>query len=248
MVGPGERNGMERVKPMSSYQLSWQTSVEKMFLLGLWRGFHFMIEAVISRVTVTVRAPSQKSNTPHSPRKVMIRVHRITPRVKARPHRPHHTSHSPRSCHPYERLHGQDLQPKVAHHLPPDTRAATPHFYPYIRWLAAEWRSTQPATSRAPEGEKKLSLLVFLSHFPGNLLFGSHFFPEKRKKMFIESFKVESPNVKYTENEIHSVYDYETTELVHENRNGTYQWVVKPKTVKYEFRTDAHVPKLGLAS
>ena len=121
MVGPGERNGMERVKPMSSYQLSWQTSVEKMFLLGLWRGFHFMIEAVISRVTVTVRAPSQKSNTPHCPRKVMIRVHRITPRVKARPHRPHHTSHSPRSCHPYERLHGQDLQPKVSHHSPPDT-------------------------------------------------------------------------------------------------------------------------------
>lgn len=66
--------------------------------------------------------------------------------------------------------------------------------------------------------------------------------------MFIESFKVESPNVKYTDNEIHSVYNYETTELVHENRNGTYQWVVKPKTVKYEFRTDAHVPKLGLAS
>ncbi|GAB2239010.1 hypothetical protein Droror1_Dr00024923 [Drosera rotundifolia] len=40
----------------------------------------------------------------------------------------------------------------------------------------------------------------------------------------------ESPNVKYTESEIHSVYDYETTELVHEPRNGVYQWVVKPKT------------------
>lgn len=66
--------------------------------------------------------------------------------------------------------------------------------------------------------------------------------------MFIESFKVESPNVKYTENEIQSVYNYETTELVHENKNGTYQWVVKPKTVKYEFKTDTHVPKLGLES
>ena len=65
--------------------------------------------------------------------------------------------------------------------------------------------------------------------------------------MFIESFKVESPNVKYTENEIHSVYNYDTTELVHENRNGTYQWIVKPKTVKYEFKTDIHVPKLGFA-
>lgn len=65
--------------------------------------------------------------------------------------------------------------------------------------------------------------------------------------MFIESFKVESPNVNYSENEIHSVYDYETTELVHENRNGTYQWIVKPKTVKYEFKTDTRVPKLGFA-
>jgi len=64
--------------------------------------------------------------------------------------------------------------------------------------------------------------------------------------MFIESFKVESPNVKYTESEIESVYNYETTELVHENKNGTYQWVVKPKTVKYEFKTNTHVPKLGL--
>ena len=64
--------------------------------------------------------------------------------------------------------------------------------------------------------------------------------------MFIESFKVESPNVKYTETEIQSVYNYETTELVHENKNGTYQWVVKPKTVKYEFKTNTHVPKLGL--
>ncbi|PNX54437.1 inositol-3-phosphate synthase-like protein, partial [Trifolium pratense] len=64
--------------------------------------------------------------------------------------------------------------------------------------------------------------------------------------MFIENFKVESPNVKYTETEIQSVYNYETTELVHENRNGTYQWIVKPKTVKYEFKTDIKVPKLGV--
>ena len=64
-------------------------------------------------------------------------------------------------------------------------------------------------------------------------------------KMFIESFKVESPNVTYTDHEIQSVYSYETTELVHVNRNGTYEWVLKPKTVKYEFKTDIHVPKLG---
>ena len=63
--------------------------------------------------------------------------------------------------------------------------------------------------------------------------------------MFIESFKVESPNVKYSEDEIHSVYDYDTTELVHEEKNGAYQWVVRPKTVKYEFKTQTNVPKLG---
>ncbi|KAL2332777.1 hypothetical protein Fmac_013990 [Flemingia macrophylla] len=63
--------------------------------------------------------------------------------------------------------------------------------------------------------------------------------------MFIDNFKVESPNVKYNETEIQSVYNYETTELVHENRNGTYQWIVKPKSVKYEFKTSTHIPKLG---
>ncbi|KAL8110760.1 hypothetical protein AgCh_026487 [Apium graveolens] len=64
--------------------------------------------------------------------------------------------------------------------------------------------------------------------------------------MFIESFKVDSPNVKYSETEIGSVYNYETTELVHENRDGKYRWIVKPKTVKYELKTDLHVPKLGV--
>ncbi|GAB4847309.1 Inositol-3-phosphate synthase [Ancistrocladus abbreviatus] len=64
--------------------------------------------------------------------------------------------------------------------------------------------------------------------------------------MFIESFKVESPNVKYTENEIHSLCNYETTELVHEPRNGAYQWFVKPKNVHYEFIADTRDPKLGV--
>nr|ABO93614.1 myo-inositol-1-phosphate synthase isoform 1 [Xerophyta viscosa] len=64
--------------------------------------------------------------------------------------------------------------------------------------------------------------------------------------MFIESFKVESPNVKYFSDRIESVYDYQTTELVHENRDGSYQWVVRPKSVRYEFKTDTHVPKLGM--
>ncbi|XP_052117696.1 uncharacterized protein LOC127747632 [Arachis duranensis] len=48
-----------------------------------------------------------------------------------------------------------------------------------------------------------------------------------------------------TKTEIQSVYNYETTELVHENKNGTYQWVIKPKTIKYEFKTNTHVLKIG---
>ncbi|EFJ37320.1 hypothetical protein SELMODRAFT_270269 [Selaginella moellendorffii] len=65
--------------------------------------------------------------------------------------------------------------------------------------------------------------------------------------MFIESFRVESPNVKYSEEHISSVYDYNTTDLVHEkNREGKYEWVVKPSTVTYEFQTQRKVPKLGI--
>eukprot|EP00252_Welwitschia_mirabilis_P013954 TRINITY_DN3093_c0_g1_i1.p1 TRINITY_DN3093_c0_g1~~TRINITY_DN3093_c0_g1_i1.p1 ORF type:complete len:511 (+),score=33.71 TRINITY_DN3093_c0_g1_i1:205-1737(+) len=64
--------------------------------------------------------------------------------------------------------------------------------------------------------------------------------------MFTESFRVESPNVSYSEDSIESVYAYETTEVVHENKNGKYEWVVKPKTVKYQFKTDRRVPKLGV--
>nr|P42803.1 RecName: Full=Inositol-3-phosphate synthase; Short=MIP synthase; AltName: Full=Myo-inositol 1-phosphate synthase; Short=IPS; Short=MI-1-P synthase [Spirodela polyrhiza]CAA77751.1 D-myo-inositol-3-phosphate synthase [Spirodela polyrhiza] len=64
--------------------------------------------------------------------------------------------------------------------------------------------------------------------------------------MFIEKFRVESPNVKYGDGEIESVYSYETTELVHEVRNGSYQWVVKPKSVQYQFKTDTRVPRLGV--
>ncbi|RWW05697.1 hypothetical protein GW17_00031013 [Ensete ventricosum] len=74
--------------------------------------------------------------------------------------------------------------------------------------------------------------------------------PRKRKpggglrcllKMFIEKFKVDSPNVRYVEEAIEAVYHYETTELVHENREGDYHWVVKPKTVRYDFKTDTRV-------
>ncbi|OAY71391.1 Inositol-3-phosphate synthase [Ananas comosus] len=64
--------------------------------------------------------------------------------------------------------------------------------------------------------------------------------------MFIERFRVESERVRYGDEAIESVYDYETTELVHENRGGSYQWIVRPKTVRYRFKTDTRVPKLGV--
>lgn len=63
--------------------------------------------------------------------------------------------------------------------------------------------------------------------------------------MFIESFRVESPNVRYGENEIETVYSYETTELVRDDGSDSHQWFVKPKTIKYRFKTDTRIPKLG---
>jgi hypothetical protein len=64
-------------------------------------------------------------------------------------------------------------------------------------------------------------------------------------KMFIENFWVESPNVKYGAGEIESDYRYDTTELVHESHNGASKWVVRPKSVNYQFKTNTNVPKLG---
>ena len=63
--------------------------------------------------------------------------------------------------------------------------------------------------------------------------------------MFIESFRVESPHVRYGPTEIESEYRYDTTELVHEGKDGASRWAVRPKSVKYNFRTSTAVPKLG---
>lgn len=65
--------------------------------------------------------------------------------------------------------------------------------------------------------------------------------------MFIESFRVESPHVRYGAAEIESEYRYDTTELVHESHDGASRWVVRPKSVRYNFRTTTTVPKLGYA-
>lgn len=64
--------------------------------------------------------------------------------------------------------------------------------------------------------------------------------------MFIERFQIESPNVSYSPDCIHSVYQYQTTEVTHEQRGGRYEWLLKPTAVGYEFKTNTRVPKLGV--
>ena len=55
-------------------------------------------------------------------------------------------------------------------------------------------------------------------------------------------FAVESPNVKYTANDITSRYNYRTTEV--SMKNGKY--VATPKSTRYEFKTERNVGKVGL--
>ncbi|KAH9906698.1 Myo-inositol-1-phosphate synthase [Xylariomycetidae sp. FL2044] len=55
-------------------------------------------------------------------------------------------------------------------------------------------------------------------------------------------FMVNSPNVKYTEDEILSRYTYRTTAVTQEN--GKY--VAKPKETLYDFKVDRKVPKVGM--
>lgn len=62
--------------------------------------------------------------------------------------------------------------------------------------------------------------------------------------MLLESFKVDSPNVKYEADAIHSRYEYQTTE-VEAPQGGEGVFKVKPVTNTYEFKTDTRVPKLG---
>ncbi|KAF4739059.1 synthase [Perkinsus olseni] len=57
------------------------------------------------------------------------------------------------------------------------------------------------------------------------------------------SFTVDSPNVVYTDTHIEASYDYHTTDI---SQSSDGQWVVKPRTVKYNFETDRRVPKLGV--
>lgn len=56
-------------------------------------------------------------------------------------------------------------------------------------------------------------------------------------------FKVNSPNVVYTDNEIRSKYTYRTT-LVNETADGKFE--ATPKETVYDFKVDRKVPKTGM--
>lgn len=60
--------------------------------------------------------------------------------------------------------------------------------------------------------------------------------------MFVETFKVDSPNVQYGEEFIHASYDYDSTDVVH-NDDGSVS--VRPLSHKVEFKTARKVPKTG---
>lgn len=62
--------------------------------------------------------------------------------------------------------------------------------------------------------------------------------------MLVDNWKVESPNVQYTEETITSTYDYQSTKL--ERGADGKEWVVRPQSTKYEFRVNRKVPKLGV--
>lgn len=57
--------------------------------------------------------------------------------------------------------------------------------------------------------------------------------------------KVNSPNVKYTEDSIISNYKYETTETHLKQHDGNRILTVTPKVTNYTFKTSTKVPKLG---
>ncbi|KAF2453616.1 inositol-3-phosphate synthase [Lineolata rhizophorae] len=56
-------------------------------------------------------------------------------------------------------------------------------------------------------------------------------------------FKVNSPNVEYTNGEIKSKYTYRTTSV---KRDGNGKFTATPKETLYDFKTDRKVPKTGM--
>ena len=60
--------------------------------------------------------------------------------------------------------------------------------------------------------------------------------------VLVENFRVESPNVQYTDEHITSTYDYQSTQL---ERTADGGFVVKPTSTRYQFRVARKAPKLG---
>jgi myo-inositol-1-phosphate synthase len=60
--------------------------------------------------------------------------------------------------------------------------------------------------------------------------------------MLVDTFKVVSPNVRYTEDAIESTYRYDSTRI---SRNDAGEFEVAPTSSTYEFAVDRRVPKLG---
>ncbi len=58
-----------------------------------------------------------------------------------------------------------------------------------------------------------------------------------------ELFKVQSPNVVYTENEILSRYTYRTTSVV---KDDTGSYVAIPQEAQYDFKVDRNIPRVGV--
>jgi hypothetical protein len=63
------------------------------------------------------------------------------------------------------------------------------------------------------------------------------------RTMLIKDFTVASPNVQYTDEHIHSKYEYATTKLQQGNDG---KWLVHPCKQTYELKTERAVPKLGV--
>ncbi|KIY93857.1 myo-inositol-1-phosphate synthase [Monoraphidium neglectum] len=61
--------------------------------------------------------------------------------------------------------------------------------------------------------------------------------------MLVDTFKVVSPNVRYTEDAIESTYRYDSTRI---SRNDAGEFEVAPTSSTYEFAVDRRVPKLGI--
>lgn len=59
--------------------------------------------------------------------------------------------------------------------------------------------------------------------------------------MLADKFKVQSPNVRYTDKHIVSEYTYRNTEVRVQNGDVT----VVPKETEYTFKTETKVPRLG---